>query len=151
MWIYLGGTVWFFLFKNKTFLFSEIESWNFQYLFEIEFLETHKILAHSAYSDNCYFRFYHLFLHFYQLNSQYTQNYRRFPSQWSILSTKWSKNGLHLLICTYTKKKVDKKLINPTAVHCSDWQCFTSARSESNKSIKVLFPEPKPNWTELNM
>ena len=29
-----------YIFRNKTFLFFKIESWNFQYLFEIEFRET---------------------------------------------------------------------------------------------------------------
>ena len=43
-WIYLGifrdyGLKNIF-FRNKTFLFFKIESWNFQHLFEIEFRET---------------------------------------------------------------------------------------------------------------
>ena len=42
-WIYLGGKAQkIFLFRNKTFLYFKIESWNFQYLFEIEFGETSK-------------------------------------------------------------------------------------------------------------
>ena len=33
-------TAWNFFFRNKTFLFFKIESWNFQVQFEIEFRET---------------------------------------------------------------------------------------------------------------
>ena len=43
-WIYLGISRDYGLrnvyFRNKTFLFFKIESWNFQHLFEIEFCET---------------------------------------------------------------------------------------------------------------
>jgi predicted nucleic acid-binding Zn finger protein len=41
-WIYLGGTYGLKnnFFRNKTFLFFKIGSWNFQHLFEIKFRET---------------------------------------------------------------------------------------------------------------
>ena len=40
-WMYLGGTAKkIFFFRNKTFLFFKIESWNFQVQFEIKFRET---------------------------------------------------------------------------------------------------------------
>ena len=40
-WMYLGGTASKnFFFRNKTFLFFKIESWNFQVQFEIKFRET---------------------------------------------------------------------------------------------------------------
>ena len=48
-----------FFFRNKTFLFFKIESWNFQQLFENDLFKPHKISTHSAYSDNCYFHFYY--------------------------------------------------------------------------------------------
>ena len=46
-------------FRNKTFLFFKIEIWNFQFLFQIEFGEPHKVSTHSAYSGNCYFHFFY--------------------------------------------------------------------------------------------
>ena len=44
-------------FRNKTFLFFKIESWNFQHLFENEFRETSQSFNSSALSDNCYLRY----------------------------------------------------------------------------------------------
>ena len=47
----------YIFYRNNYFIF-EIESWNFQHLFEREFRKAHKLSTHSAQSDNCCVNFF---------------------------------------------------------------------------------------------
>ena len=64
--------------------------------------------------------FFKILVHFYRFKSQLTQkiaNYRKFPLEWLILSTKMIKKWPPFAYTCLYKKKVDKKLANPTSVH----------------------------------
>ena len=75
-------------------------------------------------------------------NDESTKPWAQFKKFWKLISLKIKKSSKGV----NKKNSFTRVIIWPTEA-----VFYRSARTEQNKSIKVLFPEPKPNRTYKNL